>query len=90
MSRRRKTTPSPFGETVLKHLSASGETQANLAAAANVSPAYVNNTLMGRKAVSPTWADLIADVLALDPKDRARLHYEAARTQGYKLDLTKP
>ena len=78
-----------FGDTVRSTLTASGTTQTDLANQLGTSTSYLNHTLTGRKPVSPTWADLVADVLNLPDSERQRLHEAAAKDQGFKLDLTK-
>jgi antitoxin component of MazEF toxin-antitoxin module len=84
----RRATYSPFGESVSNALADSQMTQVDLAKGADVSVSYVNNTMTGRKAVSPTWADLVADVTKASAERRTELHRGAALAAGYKLDLT--
>ena len=78
-----------FGQALAKQFERRQISQRELAAATGVSPSYVNHTMAGRKAVSPEWADLVADVMQLDEKARVELHRAAAKDAGYKLDLTK-
>jgi plasmid maintenance system antidote protein VapI len=80
---------SAFGEALSKHFEREGSTQTQLANATGVSPSYVNQTISGKKYVSPEWADLVADVLKMSNTERVRLHRAAARDAGFKLDLTK-
>jgi plasmid maintenance system antidote protein VapI len=80
---------SAFGLVLQEQLAKSSVKQSDLSRAANVSPSHISRLMTGSK-VSPEWADLIADVLKLAPPDRIRLHTAAAKTWGFKLDLTTP
>jgi hypothetical protein len=85
---------SNFGKAVTHVLDERGVSQSQvvtqLANQGNaVSSSYMSQTMTGRKPVSPTWADLVADVLNLPNQERQKLHEAAAIDRGYKLDLTK-
>jgi predicted small secreted protein len=77
-----------FGMAVAHNLAATHTTQADVARATQRSLSYVNQTITGAKNVSPSWVDLVADVLRLPSSERTRLHRAAALDQGFKLDLT--
>lgn len=78
-----------FGQALAEQLEQQCSTQADLASATGTSRSYVNQTMSGKKPVSPRWADLVADVLNLPEHERAKLHRAAATDAGFKLDLTK-
>lgn len=86
---RRERTKSEFGTSVSRALAEANLTQVDLAASTNVSPSYVNQTVTGKKRVHPEWVDLVANVLKLQARERAKLHRAAAKDFGFKLDLTK-
>jgi transcriptional regulator with XRE-family HTH domain len=89
MSRRREQNYNAFGESVSSALADRRMTQNDLATELKVSVGYVNQTMI-RKSPSPKWADLVADVLKLSGQKRIELHAAAAKSAGYKLDLTPP
>ena len=70
-------------------LTETANTQTDLANMTGSSPAYVNQMMTGKKRPSPEWVELICTTLNLNPEQRQQLHYEAAKAQGFKLDLTK-
>jgi transcriptional regulator with XRE-family HTH domain len=78
-----------FGKALARQLDKRNTSQRSLASATGTSPSYVNHLLSGRKSVSPKWADLVADVMQLEPLERQELHRAAAIDAGFKLDLTK-
>lgn len=86
----RDTKYNEFGTEVSKALASRRLTQSAVSAQLNVTVGYVNNTMTGRSPSSSTWADLVADVLKMSARERARLHVAAAKSAGYKLDLTPP
>jgi len=65
-------------------------TQSDLAESLGRSPSYTNQVMTGRKGASPEWVELVADTLRLSKADRRKLHFAAAKDQGYQLDLGKP
>lgn len=79
---------SKFGTVTKEVLGTRQMTQSDLARQLDVTVGYVNNTMTGRKAASPRWADLVADVLEMSAQQRLTLHKAAAQDAGYKLDLT--
>ena len=89
MTSRRSKYDTDFGASVSKALAGARLTQSGLAERTGQSPAYVNQVITGRKRPSPQWIDTIADALDLSDRERVRLHREAARAQGFKLDLTR-
>lgn len=86
----RKAIYTAFGEALNLALAERRLTQSELAASAGTSSSYVNQTMTGHTSVSPQWADLVAQALALDPRGTVELHQAAARAAGFKLDLTLP
>lgn len=89
MSRRSKY-ETAFGTSVSGALAEARMSQTDLADKLGKSSAYTNQTMTGRKRVSPQWADLIADTLQLSPERRRDLHVAAAKDFGFKIDLTLP
>ena len=83
----KKTRRSAFGEAASAELEARQLAQNDRAELTNKSAAYVSQTFTGEKPVSPGWANLVADVLKLTPKQRAKLHRAAAKDRGYEIDL---
>lgn len=86
----RKAIYTPFGEALNLALAERRLNQGDLAASVGTSVPYVNQTMTGSANVSPQWTDLVAQALALDPRRTVELHQAAARTAGFKLDLTLP
>lgn len=80
---------SAFGQALHEQLTKKKVRPADLSRAANVSSSHISRLMTGSK-VSPEWADLISDALALEPAERQKLHTAAAKSWGFKLDLTKP
>jgi transcriptional regulator with XRE-family HTH domain len=78
---------SEFGEKVSELLRKRQLTQEGLAYAVGRSQSYTNQVINGQKAPSARWADLVADVLQLSPKDRRKLHVAAAKDNGFKIEL---
>jgi cyanate lyase len=86
MSRRSAST-SAFGAAVSSALAQRHMSQVDLANSLGKSPAYTNQTLTGRKSVSPEWVNLVAETLKFSPRERMNLHRAAAKDQGYEIDL---
>ena len=84
----RQATYNNFGESVSRALADSGLTQTVLAEKLDKTVGYLNNTMTGKAAASPKWADLVADVLKVSAAKRTELHVGAAKDKGYKIDLT--
>lgn len=81
-----------FGSALGEHIAARGLTQSDLSRETKKSQPYINMVVKGHRAPAPEWINLVADTLGLPKKERARLHYAAAKDQGYELpdlDLTK-
>ena len=89
MSRRSKYDTN-FGASVSVHLAEAKLSQAELADMLGKHPPHLNRVMTGTLPASPTWADMVADVLKLGAEQRVALHRAAALDSGYKLDLTKP
>ncbi len=77
---------SAFGAALSEQLERRSVTQSGLAKSLGTSPSYVSHTMAGRKAVSPDWVDMVADVLSLSRRERTELHYAAAIDTGFKLE----
>ena len=78
---------SAFGQALDAQLTEKSMDASELARATGVSKTYISRLMNGGTNVSPQWADLVADTLKLDPRNRADLHKAAAVASGYKLDL---
>lgn len=85
--KRTASTDTAFGLAVSTVLSEKQITQLELATRTSRSASYVNQTLTGRKSVSPEWVNLVADALELSKKQRAKLHVAAAIQHGFEIDL---
>lgn len=80
---------SAFGTAFLEALETRSLNQTQAAESLGVSASYLNQTITGRKNVSASWADMVADVMRFSADERVKLHRAAASDQGFKLDLTK-
>ena len=78
-----------FGNSVSRALTETRITQTALANATGTSSSYISQVMTGRKLPNAEWVELICDVMKLTPHQRQELHYNAAKTHGFKLDLTK-
>ena len=85
----RKSIDTNFGRSVSNALAELDLTQGDLSEMLGRNPKYVNQTMTGYRKPAPYWVDLVANVLELTPKERAKLHRDAALDNGFKLDLTK-
>ena len=84
---RRSANTSAFGAAVSSELAQRRMSQTELAEKTGKPLAYVNQTMTGRKSVSPQWADLVARALRLSAESRVALHRAAAKDRGYDIDL---
>lgn len=89
MANKRRAPRTAFGSTVARYLDEKRATQADIAACSGFTPQNVSRVVSGQRRATPRWADLVADVLALQAGEREELHRAAAHDQGFKLDLTK-
>lgn len=66
-------------------LSASGSNQTAVATQANISQAYLNQMMTGRRKPLPRHVELVAVALNLNVDDRLELNMQAARDYGFKI-----
>lgn len=86
MTSRSKTTEA--GEALKASLSARGLTQYAAARFTGTSQAFMNQVANGSRLPSADWLDTIATVLEMKPEERIGLHRAAARSHGFKIDLS--
>jgi transcriptional regulator with XRE-family HTH domain len=63
-------------------------TQYAAAKATGASQSYLNQVVNGERLPSADWLETVAQALELSDEERARLHRAAARSHGFKIDLT--
>ena len=80
---------SAFGSVLESLLEDRGETHTSIAPKLKVSRPYVCKALTNRVSVSAGWVNMVADVLAVTPRERVKLHRAAARDNGVILDLSE-
>ena len=77
-----------LGSSVSAALNAAGMSQYRVARSSGTSVSYLNEVIHGRKLPSPQWLDIIATATGLTPEQRVELHRCAAKSHGFKIDLT--
>jgi cyanate lyase len=85
----RKSISTNFGSSVSAKLAELNLTQLDLSEKINKNSRYVNHTLTGYRKPQPEYVDLVANALNLNDSEREKLHWQAAKDHGFKLDLTK-
>lgn len=76
------------GEAITALLSARGVSQYAAAKTSNTSQSYLNQVANGARLPSAGWLETISSALNLSDEERAALHRAAARSHGFKIDLT--
>ena len=83
--------PSKTSRLIISLLDERDMTQSSLSAATNVSIAYTNHVVHGRRLPSAQWLDLVSETLKLNDRTRKDLHRSAAedmaKKYGYDVDL---
>ena len=75
------------GTVLDENLRARGLSQRALADLLDVSPAYVSGLVLGKKTLSASTADKVAQALNLSSVESGTLHRAAAQDMGFRLDL---
>lgn len=76
------------GEALKASLASRGLTQYGAAKLTGTSQSFLNQVATGERLPSAAWLEMIADALEMPPEEKARLHRAAARSHGFKIDLT--
>jgi transcriptional regulator with XRE-family HTH domain len=79
---------SETGEALKASLAARGLSQYAAAKAAGTSQGFLTQVANGERLPSAEWLDVVATALNMKPRERGRLHRAAARSHGFKIDLT--
>lgn len=80
--------PTEAGEALSALLSARGVSQYAVAKTSNTSQSYLNQVANGARLPSAGWLETISQALDLSDEERAALHRAAARSHGFKIDLS--
>lgn len=83
---------SPYrsSKLIVDLLSEKSISQSDLASATNVTPAYVNHAISGRRLPSAEWLNLVSTTMGLDETRRKEFHtataIDLAIRNGYEID----
>lgn len=83
-----RSSPTEAGEALTAVLSARGVSQYAAAKTSNTSQSYLNQVANGARLPSALWLETISAALDLSVEERAALHRAAARSHGFKIDLS--